>query len=210
MSPSTASPAPHDLESLSDIEIVALVRRQDRRAFAVMVRRHSPRLLRLLNRYLRDDGLAQDALQDVFLTAYQKIDSFAETGTFRSWLGRIAINRALMMLRRRRGTETELEESLLPTFDEAGCRVEHRAHEYRAVDELLAQKQVRAAVTEAIDRLPDTHRIVLLLRDVEGYSTAEAAEKLEITETAAKVRLHRARAALKKRLEPLLLKGEIL
>ena len=96
---------------------------------------------------------------------------------------------------------------MLPEFDRFDCRIEERWTHLVPVDDIMANDQRRQYVQEKIGELPDLYRVVLYLRDIEGYATSEVAELLDISQSNVKVRLHRARAALKRLLEPLL-RGE--
>jgi RNA polymerase sigma-70 factor (ECF subfamily) len=108
-----------------------------------------------------------------------------------------------MRLRSRQRQPEESIEELLPRFAEDGHQVAHPTPEWEgSAEELLARRETREMVREAIDRLPDSYRAVLLLRDIEELSTEEAARLVGITENAVKIRLHRARQALRTLLEP--------
>ena len=110
-------------------------------------------------------------------------------------------------LRKQKRLAEQSIDELLPEFDEYDCRIERRWTHFASAQEMTENAETRAHVAESILALPDSYRIVLQLRDIEGYDTSETAELLEITEANVKVRLHRARAALKKILEPFL-RGE--
>ncbi len=183
--------------------LVAALRLGDSEAFAHMVTMHGPRMLAVARRYMKVEEDARDCLQDAFLQAYQNIGRFEGRSSLATWLHRIVVNSALMKLRARKRKPEESIEHLLPRFEAGECRVEPHWRFAETVDEMAARKEVRLLVRQEIDRLPDQYRIVLLLRDIEEYSTEETAELLEKSPGAVKVSLHRARAALKKRLEPL-------
>ena len=170
--------------------------------FEDLVRRFGPRLLAVARRMLRNEEDARDAVQDGFLSAFRFMGSFAWQSAPETWLHRIVVNAALMKLRsRRRKPETSIEE-LLPQFLEDGHHQKH-VHEWSASPERqLGQRESQAIVRACIDRLPESHRTVLLLRDVEELTTEETAQSLGISEGAVKVRLHRARLALRGLLAP--------
>ena len=92
----------------------------------------------------------------------------------------------------------------MPQFDNNGCRIEDPWPQLLTADQICEQKQLSKAVAENIDKLPEKYRIVLQLRDIEEFSTAEVAKQLDLSESNVKVRLHRARSALKQMLEPVL------
>jgi RNA polymerase sigma-70 factor (ECF subfamily) len=161
----------------------------------------SPRLLATLRRMLRRDEDAEDALQEAFLAAFRHLDSFEGQSRLSTWLHRIAVNVALMRLRsQRRRPETSLDE-LLPRFAEDGHRIVDPPAPARSPEEALDEHARRAAVRRCIDALPEPHRTILVLRDLEDLDTEEAARALGVSADAAKMRLHRARQALRTLLE---------
>jgi RNA polymerase sigma-70 factor (ECF subfamily) len=150
---------------------------------------------------LRREEDAQDALQETFLAAWRHLDRFEEQSLLSTWLHRIAVNVALMRLRSlRRRPEASIDD-LLPRFEDDGHRVLEPPAPARALEEELDEAARRAAVRRCVDRLPEPHRTVLVLRDLEELGTEEAARALGITPDAAKMRLHRARQALRTLLE---------
>jgi RNA polymerase sigma-70 factor (ECF subfamily) len=185
------------------------LRRGDEAAYAELVRSHGGRMLAVARRYLDSEEAAQDCVQEAFVAAFNALDRFEGRSTLATWLHRITVNAALQALRRRRGKEELSIEPWLPTFDDEGFLEGPTQLTTADAEELIARDDVRAQVRAAIDRLPESYRNVLLLRDIEGLSMKEVAEMLELTENNAKVRLHRARTALKKQLEPLLNAGAL-
>lgn len=171
-------------------------------AFARLVRSYAPRMLRVARRFLRDEEDARDAVQDAFLSAYKSLDRFEGASSVSTWLHRIVVNAALMKLRTRRRHPEEAIEELLPRFREDGHQVEPSVDWSMNAEEMVQRAQIRELVRSSIDQLPDPYRVVLLLRDIEELSTEETAEKLGITANAVKVRLHRARQALRGLLDP--------
>ena len=171
------------------------LRAGDESSFAELVRSTSPRLLATLRRMLRSEEDARDALQETFLAAFRALETFEGQAQLSTWLHRIAINAALMKLRSRRRHPEESIEDLLPRFDADGCHVPEPGPV--GAEAALDAEQQRALVRRCIDRLPETHRSVILLRDIEGLGTEEAARALGVSPDAAKMRLHRARQALR-------------
>ena len=187
--------------------LVAALRAGEAAAYETVVRRYGPRLLATARRILRDDALAEDCLQETFLKAFDKIGGFEGRSALGTWLHSILVNQSLMKLRKNKRERHEQIDDLMPQFDSNACRIEAPWSYLATPDELLEQDQTRALVQSKIDQLPESYRIVLQLRDIEEFDTETVAAMLEITPGAAKVRLHRARAALKVLLEPLL-RGE--
>jgi len=198
--PAPQHPADSDPTLATEEQLVAALREGREDAYAALVRRYGGRLLAVTRRLLRNEADAEDAVQDAFLAAFRAIDRFAGQSRVSTWLHRIAVNAALMRLRtKRRHPETSIEE-LLPHFGDDGLH-RHEPGEWRGTDSLLEREETRAWVREQIDRLPETYRTTLLLRDIEELDTQETAELLEITPNAVKIRLHRARLALRELLD---------
>jgi RNA polymerase sigma-70 factor (ECF subfamily) len=164
-------------------------------------------MLVVARRILGDEGHANDCVQDAFSSIFKNLDSFRGESSLRTWMHRIVVNQALMSLRARKRLKEASIDDLLPIFDENGCRVEDRWTDLETPESLLEKSQTKETVIALIDMLPDNYRTVLLLRDIEELSVSEVAELLNLSETNVKVRVHRARSALKKLLEPLL-RGE--
>lgn len=185
-----------------EAELIAALKRQEAGAFEELVRAYAPRLLPVARRFTGNDPDAQDCLQDAFLQVHRKIGQFEGRSALGTWLHRIVVNAALSRVRARRDNEESLD-ALLPRYDRFELLIGPTMERPISADQLLAREDTRRAVRQAIDQLPASYRSVLLLRDIEGYDTQETAELLGISVAAAKVRLHRARLALKSLLEPL-------
>jgi RNA polymerase sigma-70 factor (ECF subfamily) len=191
---------PNRAETSDEAELVERLLAGDADAFEALVESQTPRLLAVTRRILQCEEDAQDAVQDAFVAAFRSLDTFQRGSRVSTWLYRIAINAALMKLRARtRRREDPIDGSPAPLgFQTAPVAL---APQPRA-DELLEQGETRALVRACIDRLPESYRTVLVLRDLEGLGTAEAAPILGVSNDALKMRLHRARQALRKLLEP--------
>lgn len=203
-------PAPVSWEALhssgfaGEAPFVERLRRGDEEACEILVREHTARLLAVARRYLRSEEDARDAVQEGFVAAFRSIGRFQGGSSVSTWLHRIVINACLMKLRSsRRKPETSIEE-LLPRFDESGHRVAEPEQWSESAEAALDRSQTRRIVRETIARLPEHYRTVLMLRDIEELSTAEAAGILGLSENAVKIRLHRARQALRALLGPAL------
>ena len=177
------------------------LRRGDDDAFAALVRQQAGRMLATARRLLRSDQDAEDAVQEAFVSAARAIDGFAGGSKVSTWLHRIVINTALMKLRTRRRRREESIDDLLPHFDAEGRHVSPVAAWETPSDVLLERRQTRAMVRRCIDHLPERYRTVLLLRDIEELDTQESADLLGTTPNTVKIRLHRARQALRTLLE---------
>jgi RNA polymerase sigma-70 factor, ECF subfamily len=183
-------------------ELLARLRAGEESAYEELVRAYGGRLLAVARRFLPVEEDARDAVQDAFLSAFRSIDRFAGNAALSTWLHRIVVNASLMKLRtRRRKPETSIEE-LLPGYLDDG-HFERPASPWRTEGLDPAERdELRELVMRSIHSLPEGHRNVLLLRDIEDLDTEEAAELLGISPGAVKTRLHRARQALRELLEP--------
>jgi RNA polymerase sigma-70 factor (ECF subfamily) len=158
----------------------------------------------LATRLLADESAANDCLQEVFIKAINKIDSFEGRGRFKAWLHQIAVNEALIEIRKKSARKEESLDDFMLEFDETGHYVESFQGQPTDLDELYQSIEVKKHLKQSIDKLPDNFRIVLILRDYEGYSTKEVADKMSMSEQNVKVRLHRARLALRNLLKPVM------
>ena len=201
--------SPRYLCETEEDELLREVLEGDASACERVVHVYGPRLIAVARRYLRDEADVADCFQETFLKVFQNISRFEQRSTLWTWIRSIAINECLMRLRRARNHPEQEFDELLPIFDESGCRIDLTAP-VKGVEETVHGQDIKRAVRQGIDRMPDQYRTVLLLRDIEGYSTDEAATILGIQENAVKTRLHRARSALKKTLEPLLALQDVL
>jgi len=184
-----------DTSALSDEDVVTRVLAGDSALFEILLRRHNQRLYRVARSVLRDEAEAEDVMQQAYVEAYTHLAQWQGRATFATWLTRIAFHEALARARKRRrertgGPAREPEEDVMTQVPSSDPTPEHQAF----------QGELRAHLESAIDALPTLYRTAFVLRDVEGMSTAEAAECLGIREDAVKTRLHRARALLREEL----------
>jgi RNA polymerase sigma-70 factor (ECF subfamily) len=187
---------------IDESALLESLRSGDERAFEAAVRLFSGRLYAVALRFLKTEEDARDAVQDAFLSAWRSLDRFEGGARLSTWLHRIVVNAALMKLRTRRRKPEESIEDYLPRFLEDGHAAEPPVLWQDSAIEALSRAETRRIVREGIDRLPESYRTVLLLRDIEGYDTEDTARLLETTANAVKVRLHRARQALRTVLDP--------
>ena len=187
----------------ADADLVRRLKAGDEDAYATVVRTLGGRMLAVARRFLQDEDLARDAVQDAFLSAFRSIHAFDGDAQLATWLHRIVVNAALMKLRTRRRKPEQSIEPMLPAFAEDGHHAGRPVVAWTAsAEEALLRREARERVRAAIADLPERYRTVLLLRDIEDRSTREAADLLGITENAVKLRLHRARQALATQLRP--------
>ena len=193
-----ASAAPVDNEST----LVAQLRAGDEQAFEQVVRLYGGRLLAVARRIVGTEEDARDAVQDAFLNAFKSLDRFEGNAKLSTWLHRIVVNAALMKLRTRKRKPEQSIETLLPGFLEDGHHEERFKSWDEPIDKLMERAENRAMVRKQIDALPEGYRTVLVLRDIEGLDTEETAKVLGLSVNATKIRLHRARQALRTMLAP--------
>lgn len=194
-----SSPATIDAD---DAALVSRLRAGDDAAYEQVVRTYSGRLLAVTRRILGIEEDARDAVQDAFLNAFKSFDRFEGNSKLSTWLHRIAVNAALMKLRTRKRKPEQSIEAMLPSFLVDGHHQERFASWDEPVDKALERAEIRDIVRKKIEELPDSYRTVLVLRDIEGLDTEEAAKMLGLSPNAAKIRLHRARQALRTLLSP--------
>jgi RNA polymerase sigma-70 factor (ECF subfamily) len=183
-----------------DAELVARLRAGDEGAFEQLVRRTTGSLLATARRFVRSEDDARDVVQSAFVRAFQALPKFRQESRLSTWLHRIVVNESLGRLRRRHDV-VELDDNLLPRFVADGHQVQPTTDWSDSAEAALQRSETKAIVQAAIDQLPDSYRTVLMLRDIEEVEAPEAAEMLGITTNLLKVRLHRARQALRTLLE---------
>ncbi len=171
---------------LQEMELVRAARQGDKLAFAMLVQRYQQQVYRLCYRVLGNHHDAEDASQEVFLRAYDRLPQLEGNDKFRSWLMRIAVNTCLNERRRRRPT-TELADW-------------HRSAPDDPEDNALRAERLRL-LEEAIQELPKNHRIALVLKDLEGLDYAQIADYLEVQEGTARVWVYRARQKLRESID---------
>ena len=185
-----------------DGELVVALRRGDPTAAENLVAAYGDRAYRLATRITRNAQDAEEAMQDAFLSVIRKIDTFRGDATFGSWVYRIVANAAYQCCRRRRRRSADISlDTLLPVFDQRGRHVAPVVDWSMSVDDPTRQTELRLALGTAIEELGDDYRAVVVLRDVEGLPNREIAEILGLTVVNVKMRVHRARLFLRKRLE---------
>jgi len=185
---------------VDDGNLIERLRVGDDVAFEELVEHHAGPLLAVTRRILRDEEEARDAVQEAFVAAFRNIGEFQAESRVSTWLHRIAVNCALMKLRIR-AREKDVD-ALLPAFEADGHQHQSAVSWVETAEDILQREQACALVRQCIDQLPESYRIVVVLRDIEQLPADVVAAKLQITRDNLKVKLHRARQALRTLLDP--------
>jgi len=173
--------------TISDELAISAVLGGERAHFEVLMRRYNQRLFRTARAILKDDAEAEDAVQQTYLGAYSKLAQYRGDAPFGAWLTRIVVHESL---RRRKKRSRLVDLQLVPETQAPVVTPEVSTH----------RGELRVLLEHAIDSLPETYRVVFVMRDVEEFTTAEVAAALDLSEEAVRVRLHRARRALRAQL----------
>lgn len=181
------------LSDLTDDRLVELACEHNILAFEALMRRHNRRLFRVTRSVLRDGDAAQDAVQETYLRAFTRLDSYQPAGKFGAWITRVALNEALMIRRRARGDTISLDEA----GEDALTVEETAASDVPTADQFVEAAHARALLEHAIDALPENFRTVFVLRAVEGLDVRETAECLDINAATVRTRLFRAQRLLR-------------
>ena len=177
---------------LQDDELVARIRAGEKALFEEMMRRYNQRLYRVVRAILKNELEVEDVMQQAYVQAFQHLDQFAGRSQFSTWLTRIAIHAALGRRRQQthRSAASQGSEHLMATVESDTPDPERLAY----------AGELRSLLESSIDSLPDAYRLVFVCREIEGLSTSETADLLEVGGEAVKTRLHRARAILRREL----------
>ncbi len=184
-----------------DVELVAALRAGDDAAVERFVREYGASLIGLCRSLTGSEHEAQDAVQDALIRALRSLDTLERPESFSGWVKRIAANAAIQRVRDRCRRRERPIESMLPTYHQDGHRDVTGPRWDASGVSSLEREEVRRKVREAMEQLPDAYRTVLMLRDLAGFNTEQAADALGISQGLVKVRLHRARQALRELLE---------
>ncbi len=176
----------HQLGKLDDTDIIRRILSGEKALFELLIRRYNQTLYRAIRSYIKEDTIVDDLMQDTYLKAYQKLDQFRHDAAFSTWLIRIGINEALLYIRKQQKVKLVF---LQPT-DAVTMHPEKQT----------IRHEVAQFLQKAIDDLPETYRVIYILKEVEGMNIQDIAHSLSLGESNVKVRLHRARTLLKNKL----------
>jgi RNA polymerase sigma-70 factor (ECF subfamily) len=187
---------------LAEAALLARMQAGDEDAFEACARTYCGQMLVVARRILKNEEDANDAVQDAFLSAFKALGQFKGQSRLGTWLHRIVVNAALGLLRRRERHPEKSLEDLLPHFGEGEHQLDPPVPWQAPPDTTVQNQETRALVQRCIGQLPESYRLVLLLRDIEGLGTDETAQALDTSAAVVKTRLHRARQALRSLLDP--------
>ena len=176
-----------------DAPLVQRAKAGDGEAFEALVRKHHAQVFRLALTMVKNAGDAEEVTQETFLNIFRKLDSFRGDSKFSSWLYRVTANFALMRLRKQRRQPTALLDDLLPQYQETGEAERPPSDWSERADRQIENKELGRKIDDAIQKLPEKYRIILVMRDVEGLSNEEIAQALGLSIPAVKSILHRSR-----------------
>jgi RNA polymerase sigma-70 factor (ECF subfamily) len=184
-----------------DQALVEKVQQGDKRAFDILALKYQNKIIQLIYRYVHDPDEARDVAQEAFIKAYKAIGRFRGDSAFYTWLYRIAINTAKnhLVASGRRPPKSDIDAQDAEQYEGAAGLKEHATPE-----RLLIRDEIKAAVAEAIEELPDELRTAITLRELEGLSYEEIAQTMECPIGTVRSRIFRARDAIDTRLKPLL------
>jgi len=178
---------------LDDNAIIRRILAGDKALFEILLRRYNQTLYRVIRSYLKDQDEVQDAMQNAYLKAFDKLFQFHGNSSFSTWLIRIGINEALLRLKDvKKGNVMFLHsQDINPEI------VNQIADQQMNPEKAIFHEEAKLMLESAIDGLPEKYRLIYILKEVEGLSNAEISDGLGLTDSNVKVRLHRAKALLK-------------
>jgi RNA polymerase sigma factor (sigma-70 family) len=196
----------YKVSPLDDEVIVKRIIAGEKELFEILLRRYNQTLYRVIRSYLRDQNEVQDAMQNAYLKAFDKLNQFQGNSSFSTWLIRIGINEALLRLKDlKKGKTVYLESS--PTI--TNNPIEQIPDMQMNPEKAIIRQESKHLLELAIDHLPEKYRVVYILREIEGLDSTQVEESLGLSESNIKVRLHRAKRLLKDSLYHQTSHGEI-
>jgi RNA polymerase sigma-70 factor (ECF subfamily) len=189
------------VKKTDDQRLVDRVKEGDKKAFDVLVLKYQHKIVKLVMRYIRDPAEALDVSQEAFIKAYRALPKFRGDSAFYTWLYRIAINTAknhIVSMNRK-----PLDYDLDPQNSD-GYEIQSKLRDDDSPEKILQREELREAIEEAIDSLPEELRVAIVLREIDGLSYEEIAEAMDCPVGTVRSRIFRARDAVDKSIRPLL------
>ncbi len=186
---------------MTDHELVVLVKKGDKGAFDILVRKYQHKIVKLVSRYVREPSEAFDVSQEAFIKAYRAMPKFRGDSAFYTWLYRIAINTAKnhLIAQGRRPPDTDIDVN-----DSSKGEALAPLREIATPERILLRDEIEQTINDAIDGLPEDLRTAITLRELEGMSYEEIAQAMTCPVGTVRSRIFRAREAIDKKLRPLL------
>lgn len=193
------------LQQLTDNDIIDRVVDNEIPLFEVLIRRYNPYLYKIGRSYGYNHEDVEDLMQETFINAYQHLKGFNKHSSFKTWLVRIMLNNCYSKKQKASSrneltTQNFFDEKTIPMFSEMSSN---------ETEKVVGNRELSMVIEKAIKKIPFDYRLVFTLREINGFSIAETANTLNITETNVKVRLNRAEAMLRKEVAKMYLPGEI-
>jgi len=191
---------------LSDSEIIYRVIAGEKELYELLLRRNNQKLFRVIRGYIKDTYEVEDVMQDTYIKAYEKLHLYKHMSKFSTWLIRIGINEALARLKQKgkiRFIDSTSNES------NTNQTISMRKNQQLSPEEIMIQQEGKFIIEKAIDLLDSKHKVVFIMKEVEGMSIKEISECLDLSTSNVKVRLHRAKAMLKEKLIEIHLKKDV-
>ncbi len=192
---------------LSDAELVRRILAGEKALFEILMRRYNQTVFRIIRSYLKDQDEVEDAMQNSYLKAFDRLYQFQGSASFSTWLIRISINEALLRLKHiKRNKHVFLHAG---EYRAGISPVNQIPDKQMNPEKAMIRREARQLLEEAIDKLPEKYRVIYMLKEVEGLENAQIEEALGISESNIKVRLHRAKKLLQESLFALTSGGEV-
>ena len=193
------------MDRTQDRQLISRLQSGEETAVHELAERYSSRIFQLAMRHVKNREDAEEITQDVLMKVYRKIGAFRGDSALSSWIYRITFNTAMSRLRTDRAVRmADQERDRLLAADESGEsreRTPHQQADWSSLpDEELLRLQLRAAIQDAIQELPEIYRAPVVLRDIQGLTTEEASSRLRVKDQTLKSRLHRGRLMLRDKL----------
>lgn len=188
------------------VELIDRLRQGDEAAFRELFDAHHAMLVRLAGAYVKSASVAEEVAQDTWTAVIDALPSFEGRSALKTWIARIAINRAKTRAQRD-GRQVPLDDEEPPSQDDRFNRIgafKQRPAEFDSPEKLLLNREVRAAIDKCLEDLPEQQRAIVTLRDIEGWSSEEVCNVLGLSESNQRVLLHRGRGRLRAALESVL------
>lgn len=182
---------------LSDFDIIYRILQGEKALYELLLRRNNQKLYRIVRAYLQDGNEVEDVMQNTYLKAYEKLHQFRQNASFSTWLIRIGINEALARVKEKGKIQSIQQASKIST---SSLQLQMQNRRQLSPEEVMIQKETKYLIEKLIDLLDPKHKVVFIMKEIEGLSIREISDCLDLSPSNVKVRLHRAKASLKTKL----------